>query len=252
LRDEKIKGTSSYSGSELTERANRNLLAAVRCILLISVGSIGALTASPADAGSYCTSYTDKDGNQQAYCSVVGDRGSGGSSGGWSPFAGISGGGVYGGGSTTTADSYAYHQNTGIPISDRLAEHDVGCKRGNPIIVSTGNKVEEEYDFSERSEHGLLLARTYNHYWQGVGLFGNNWISNFDYKLTFGTTDVDACFPRPGGGACGIGNNLIIYAWRPDGRTIKFIKRADGIFYEDKPEAFENRNTSRRQLSPLQ
>ncbi|MEJ7804566.1 MAG: RHS repeat-associated core domain-containing protein [Telluria sp.] len=109
------------------------------------------------------------------------------------------------------------------------------CPRGNPVIISTGNKVEEETDFEASGEMPLHLARTYNHYWHGVGLFGKHWVSNFDYKLTFGTTEVGSCYPRPGGGACGIGSNTVIYAWRPDGRTIKFTKATDGVFYEDRP-----------------
>src|SRR5690606_248606 len=72
------------------------------------------------------------------------------------------------------------------------------CGEGNPIYPSTGNKVETELDFSSSGEAGLFLSRTYNHYWQGVGLFGRFWISNFDYKLTFGTTAINACYPRQG------------------------------------------------------
>jgi RHS repeat-associated protein len=110
------------------------------------------------------------------------------------------------------------------------------CEVGNPIVPSTGNKIERELDFSTDGEHSLRLARTYNHYWSGAGLFGKHWISNFDYMLTFGSTALDGCFPRPGGGVCGIGSNTVIYAWRPDGRTIKFDKAADGVFYENKPD----------------
>lgn len=106
---------------------------------------------------------------------------------------------------------------------------------GNPIIASTGNKIEPETDFSGAGEAALSLHREYNKQWTGVGLFGKHWISTFDYKLGFGTADVDACYPRPGGGTCGIGTNTLIYAHRPDARTIKFVKNAtDGIFYEDK------------------
>lgn len=109
---------------------------------------------------------------------------------------------------------------------------------GNPIILATGNKIEPELDFASNSaDMPLSLTRTYNHYWRGAGIFGKHWVSNLDYMLTFGSTEMNACFPRPGGGACGIGGNTVIYAWRPDGRTIKFIRRADGIFYEDKPGA---------------
>ena len=111
------------------------------------------------------------------------------------------------------------------------------CK-GNPIVYATGNKIEPEMDFVSQGEMGLALGRTYNHFWRGVGLFGKHWVSNLDYKLTFGTTEIDACYPRPGGGVCGIGTHTEIFAWRPDGRTIKYIRNAsDGVFYEDKAAA---------------
>jgi RHS repeat-associated protein len=113
----------------------------------------------------------------------------------------------------------------------------IGCGVGNPILPATGNKIEPESDFTSSGAMALGLTRTYNHYWQGAGLFGKHWVSNFDFKLSFGTTALNACYPRPGGGTCGIGANTVIYAWRPDGRTIKFIKAVDGIFYEDKPQA---------------
>lgn len=106
---------------------------------------------------------------------------------------------------------------------------------GNPIVFSTGNKIEKETDFTSSGEASLYLGRGYNHYWNGVGLFGKHWLSNYDYKLTFGTPGVNACYPRPGGGSCGIGANTIIYAHRPDARNIKFVRQADGVFYEDKP-----------------
>ncbi len=112
------------------------------------------------------------------------------------------------------------------------------CKQGgvvgNPIIPSTGNKIEPELDFSSSGEMGLHLNRTYNHFWTGVGVFGKHWVSNLDYKLSFGSLDVNACYPMPGGGTCGIGANTEIFAWRPDGRSVKYIRAEDGIFYEDK------------------
>jgi len=122
-------------------------------------------------------------------------------------------------------------------VNDRDAEEDECSSAGNPIVRSSGNKIEPEMDFTTSGELPLTLERTYNHYWQGVGLFGKYWVSSFDYKLTFGTTAVDNCYPRPGGGRCAIGNKTVIYAWRPDGRTIKYTKRADGLFHEDKPKA---------------
>ncbi len=126
--------------------------------------------------------------------------------------------------------------NTGtVSVGDPVQVSSASSTSGNPIVLSTGNKIEPELDFASSGEFPLGLSRTYNHYWQGAGLFGKHWVSSFDYKLTFGTTALNACYPRPGGGACGIGGNTVVYAWRPDGRTIKYIKNAaDGVFYEDK------------------
>jgi RHS repeat-associated protein len=144
------------------------------------------------------------------------------------------------GGSSSPGDNFdpgggGFVGNDGQAVDGRDASDKAGCAKGNPIIISTGNKIEPEYDFGTSGDNSLYLKRTYNHYWAGVGLFGKHWISSFDYKLSFGTTAINACHPRPGGGTCGIGSNSVIFAWRPDGRTIKFIRGADGIFYEDKP-----------------
>lgn len=104
---------------------------------------------------------------------------------------------------------------------------------GNPVVLVTGNKIEPEIDFAAAGEMGLRLRRTYNHFWSGAGLFGKHWVSSFDYKLSFGTTALNSCYPRPGGGACGIGTNTVIYAWRPNGSVVKYIKTAGGVFNED-------------------
>ena len=107
---------------------------------------------------------------------------------------------------------------------------------GNPVVLLNGNKIEREVDFVSGGEAGLHLQRVYNHYWSGIGIFGKNWISNFDFKLAFGSAQsTDACYPRPGGGACGIGANTKIYALRPDG-SVRWhaLNTADGVFYEVK------------------
>lgn len=108
-------------------------------------------------------------------------------------------------------------------------------KSGNPVVLASGNKVEPELDFASPGEMGLGLKRTYNHFWQGAGLFGKYWVSSFDYKLSFSAGGVNACYPRPGGGTCSIGTNTQIYAWRPSGAVVKYVKAADGIFYQDTP-----------------
>lgn len=109
-------------------------------------------------------------------------------------------------------------------------------KVGNPVILSTRNKIESETDFTTSGEMPLALTRTYNLNWHGRGLFGYKWLSSLDYRLTFGNTQTyDPCYPRPGGGTCGLGTQQTIHAWRPDGRTVTYRWHAsDGVFYEDK------------------
>lgn len=155
-----------------------------------------------------------------------------------------SGGGGGGGGSSGGGGSGAsgggpsrFIPTSGAKFANRYAPADKDCGEGNPILPSTGNKIEIEEDFTSSGEMPLELVRSYNHYWQGVGLFGKNWVSSFDYQLVFGSIGpTSSCYPKPGGmTTCIIGSNTVIYAWRPDGRAIKFIKAGDGIFYEDKP-----------------
>ena len=205
---------------------------AIALILLLSVFPFSASAKYAIGGGWFCDQKTTgeyKDGRYITTSSWVNCEqyaGGGGNSGGSYDHVGhggSSGGSIIG--------------NPGVIVAGRNAASDKDCGVGNPILPSTGNKIEAETDFLSSGEMALGLMRTYNHYWQGAGLFGKHWISNFDYKLSFGSTALNSCYPRPGGGTCGIGTNTIIYAWRPDGRTIKFVKAADGIFYEDKPQA---------------
>lgn len=137
-------------------------------------------------------------------------------------------------GSIENGDENAKDKDKDCKSNDGLGGNGNGTS-GNPVVLSTGNKVEAETDFASTGEAGLFLTRTYNRAWAGIGIFGKHWQSNFDYKLTFGTSIVNACYPRPAGGTCGIGTNTLIWAHRPDGRRIKFHKNAvDGIFYEEK------------------
>lgn len=113
----------------------------------------------------------------------------------------------------------------------------------NPIVMATGNKIELETDFvSGGEEMPLYLQRTYNHYWPGIGLFGKQWVSNFDYQLTFwNSKSTAACYPDPGNyPACTTipDHPSVLWAYRPDGRRIKFNWNATAnAWLEDKPDA---------------
>ncbi len=95
------------------------------------------------------------------------------------------------------------------------------CGLGNPIIPSNGNKIEPETDFVTAGEVPLFLKRTYNRYWSEKGIFGYNWVSNFDLKIV----------KTPDGGQ--------ISAFRNDARRIEYTYRSTPVagWYENKAEA---------------
>ncbi|HET9050047.1 MAG TPA: DUF6531 domain-containing protein [Chiayiivirga sp.] len=95
--------------------------------------------------------------------------------------------------------------NPGNTVQVRdAAEKECDERAGNPIVMTTGNKIESTVDFSSAGEMGLHLRRTYNHYWTYPGLFGLHWVSSFDYSLVPQGTSV-------------------LWVQRPDGRRIKFV-----------------------------
>lgn len=108
---------------------------------------------------------------------------------------------------------------------------------GNPVVFSTGNKIEYEVDFISRGNMPLSLTRTYNYFWDGIGIFGRRWLSNYDFKLLFTTDDpASSCYTRPGNTPCDP-TSKPIWAQRPDGRKIKFNYATSPVpgWYEDKP-----------------
>lgn len=132
-------------------------------------------------------------------------------------FSGIREGGARGFSGTDSAKE----QETGDERDRDICEKDAPPPTsGNPVVLATGNKVEHELDFASGGEMGLYLARTYNHHWSAVGLFGRHWISNLDYTLA----------PS--------GNGSVLWAQRPDGRRIRFTRNAQGDrWLEHKAEA---------------
>ncbi|NUO77957.1 MAG: hypothetical protein HOQ32_18335 [Lysobacter sp.] len=131
--------------------------------------------------------------------------------------------------------------NDGDLNDDGRNPADTSMCRGNPIIVPTGNKIEPAQDFATYGQMPLFMSRTWNQQWDGVGLLGYHWLSNFDYRLSFNTRSpfgqAEGCYARPSLPSCSApANNNEIWAHRPDGRLIRFVKNvADGIYYEDKP-----------------
>lgn len=136
------------------------------------------------------------------------DIGGGGGNPGFDP-----GRGGGGGGGPRQPSEGAPEQDTPSKLNKASSCGEVS---GNPVVLSTGNKVEPELDFSSAGEMGLSLQRNYNAYWGARGLFGNHWLSNFDYTL--------------------VASGTTLWAQRPDGRRLKFeLDGASGHYLEAKP-----------------
>lgn len=138
----------------------------------------------------------------------------------WEPGDGMSAWGPQG------QDTGQFVENPGDNDSIRDAsEGDPPCSNGsnpshaNPIVLSTGNKIEKEVDFESSGIMPLKLERTYNANLNYVGLFGPQWGSNFNYTMVR------------------VSNGM--YVERPDGRRILFVwssNPADPRAYENKAD----------------
>lgn len=127
------------------------------------------------------------------------------------------------------ADVGGFGGRNGSGSSGKTVGGDASCKGstptgavggiGNPIIPSTGNKIEAETDFVTQGEVPLYLQRTYNHYRSEPGIFGKYWISNFDLSLM-----ISADGQR-------------ITALRNDGSKIEYVYRTtpSAAWWEDQP-----------------
>lgn len=147
--------------------------------------------------------------------------------------------------------------NSGAPGNGQGVPESCGEMKGNPVIVQSGNKVEIENDFSTSGEFPLFLTRTYSNNWDGIGILGEKWITNFDYKISFRSGrlgDVQSCYPEPGKASCGasqpVDTKLFLHRpdgakwafkpdltnpgrWLVDGKTLNasLVKQADGYLY---------------------
>lgn len=111
-----------------------------------------------------------------------------------------------------------------------------------PVVVTTGNKVQREVDFAAFGQAPLSLARTYNKSWDGQGIFGRKWTSTFDYKLGFLYYDgvsTKQCIRTPDSTACFPINVQEIYVHRGDGARYTFRRRdpQDPMFIDSKPDS---------------
>lgn len=123
---------------------------------------------------------------------------------------------------------------------DASANGDCGSTQGDPVVVATGNRVESQVDFTSVGEMGLSLTRTFNNYWDGTGLFGRHWLSNFDMKLLMTSqSPTSTCYPYPGTSPQCNPTGKPIWVQRPDGRQIKFLPSSTvaNLWVEDKASA---------------
>ncbi len=87
-------------------------------------------------------------------------------------------------------------------------------KSGNPVVLRTGTKIETEVDFTGGGEMPLTLERTFNSVVMDRFNAFDSWYSNLDRQLLVFPDSNEARMRRP------------------DGRYLRFMKGADGVYRE--------------------
>jgi RHS repeat-associated protein len=107
---------------------------------------------------------------------------------------------------------------TAKPASDNNTAID-GCSNPtskNPVVLATGEKFKVERDFGAGSSYGLGHSRTYRSYTSKATMFGQKWMSDYDYP----TVVRLGCFQHPDYGSLCIPNTIVFTL--PDGATHRF------------------------------
>ncbi len=92
-------------------------------------------------------------------------------------------------GSTSVGESFT-QQDPGSSGNSNAANGDnpTSC---NPVVLATGEKIKDEFDFASGGAYGFNLTRTYRSKNATGQIFGPNWSSSFDApKLTPSTTTI--------------------------------------------------------------
>jgi RHS repeat-associated protein len=91
----------------------------------------------------------------------------------------------------------------------------------HPVILSTGEKVLYQTDFSSAKIDGLSMDRTYRGFSNSVGIFGTNWVSSFDYgNLVFTGSDTYQGYQMP----------HTVQVRLPDGSSYTFIHTPNTLY----------------------
>lgn len=111
---------------------------------------------------------------------------------------------------------------------------------GNPVKLSTGEKIQLEADHPAAAAYGIPLTRTYRSVHAVGSLFGPHWTANIDYpRLSYGFTD---CVLQPNGDCV----PRRVVQTLPDGTRYEFVLLSPWIDGGD-----INRHTSALAATPL-
>lgn len=94
------------------------------------------------------------------------------------------------------------------------------CKTivNNPVSVVNGLKYDEVEEFQSLSTSELRFVRIRNPEWKGRGILGQQWITNFDRKISF-TDTYTSCYPTPGS-SCSVSNPKSITYYTDQGGVV--------------------------------
>jgi RHS repeat-associated protein len=101
---------------------------------------------------------------------------------------------------------------------------------GNPVMLSSGNKIERTVDFVSDGEMPLTLERTYNSFWPYATLMGN-WLTPFDYTLVRSAPTNTLWLQRPDGRRIRFNYNVTLTRWEEDkASSIATVTVTNGIY----------------------
>lgn len=101
----------------------------------------------------------------------------------------------------------------------------------NPVNILDRSKHASATEFQSASNPDLKFTRYKNPQWKGIGILGQSWVTNLDYKISF-TTDQGSCYPAPGKVSCSISNPKYINFYTEEGGIVQMVRKTSAPIWE--------------------
>ena len=117
------------------------------------------------------------------------------------------------------------------PLCSGVDDKATSALMNNPVNIIDRSKHAAATEFQSVSNPDLKLTRYKNPMWKGIGVLGQSWVTNLDYKLSF-ADDQHSCYPAPGKASCNIGNPKLINFYTEEGGVIQMVRKTSVPIWE--------------------